>query len=178
MKSKFLITILILISLSGISQDSSKQKSLTYLEIYHSITNTPGTFAGKSNLSIEIGKQFDVFSIGFNVGKTTLEKYQHDSLHASDGTYIEIRPNLNIFQQGKFTNTLTIGAGYIFGASENILTEVTSGIEYSYSETIHFNLQFGQFFYSGLNSASSVNFFGTSVSYYLKPYKHKNSIIR
>ena len=179
MKLKTIITsILIFISTSCISQSDSSQKSFTYIEVYHSLTNTPGTFGDKSNLSIELGRQFDVFSIGFDLGMTTLSRYKHDSLHTSDGTYIEIRPNLNIFQQGKFTNTLTIGAGYVFGASENFLTELTSGIEYAYSDKLHFNIQFGQFFYSGLNSASSVSFFGTSISYYFSAYKSKQSILR
>jgi hypothetical protein len=177
MKLKIItIVLLVILSLKAMSQDSTK--GLTYVEVYHSLTTTPGTFVDRSNFSVEVGRQFDVFSIGLDLGMTTLSKYKHDADHTSDGTYVEIRPNLNIFQQGRFTNTLTIGAGYIFGASESFLTEFTSGIEYSYSDRLHYNVQFGQFYYSGLNSASSTNFFGMAVSYYFKPYKRKNSIIK
>jgi hypothetical protein len=154
--------------------DSSKKKAQTYVEIYYSLTNTAGTFEGKSNLSVELGKQWDVFSLGFDIGKTTL-----DAVHGRDtSVYLEIRPNLNIFQQGRFTNTLTVGAGYVFAAKNNFLSELTSGIEYTASDHLHINVNFGQFYYSGRATASSVTFFGTSVSYYFLPYKNRSSIIK
>ena len=171
-----LLLVLLLLSIKSYSQVQSD--TTFYIEVYHSITITPGTLADKSNLSIEFGKQFNVFSIGIDLGKTTLSKYKHDSLHTTDGNYIEIRPNLNIFQQEKFTNTLTIGIGYIFGASENQLFELASGIEYSMSNKIHLNIEYGQFFYSGKLSSSSVSFFGTSISYYFSEFKSKKSIIK
>jgi hypothetical protein len=156
------------------SDTSKKKMSQTYIEIYYSLTNTAGTFAGKSNLSAEIGKQWDVFSLGFDIGKTTL-----DAIHGRDtSVYLEVRPNLNIFQQGRFTNTLTVGAGYVFSAKNNFLSELTSGIEYTASDHVHINVNFGQFYYSGRYTASSVTFFGSSVSYYFLPYKNRSSIIK
>ena len=83
--------------------------------------------------------------------------------------YLELRPNLNIFQQGKFTNTFTAGIGYILNAKENLLTELTSGIEYAYTQKLHFNVFFGQYFYSGKVSASNVTFFGISAMLYFAP---------
>ena len=158
-------TILILIAIIGISQ----LKAQTYISYAHGLTNTAGTLAEKSNVSIEVGKQWDVFSLGLDLGKTTLSKMSGKDT----STYIEIRPNLNIFQQGKWTNTFTAGIGYIFGAQENLLTELTSGIEYSASETVHINVQFGQYYYSGLHAADNSTFLGASVMYYLKPSKKK-----
>lgn len=159
---------------SQVKPDSTKSKAQTYLQVYYSLTNTPDTFLGKSNFSVEIGKQWDVFSLGFDLGKTTLEP-----IHGRDTSiYMELRPNLNIFQQGRFTNTLTVGVGYVFGASNNFLTELTSGIEYSATERLHLNVAFGQFYYSGRTTASTATFFGTSVSYYFLPYKNRSSIIK
>jgi len=80
--------------------------------------------------------------------------------------YLELRPNLNIFQQGKIPNTFTAGIGYVFGAKEDLMTELTSGIEYSFNEKLHFNIIFGQYFYSGKESASNVTFFGLSAMFY------------
>lgn len=136
-----------------------------YMSLAYSLTATPGTISDKSNLSFEYGKQWDVFSLGIDLGKTSLANI----LHRDTAAYLELRPNLNIFQQGRFTNTLTTGLGFVFHAKENLLMELTSGIEYAYSGTLHFNLFFGQYFYSGRYSASNANFFGLSAAYYFKP---------
>lgn len=139
--------------------------SQTYISLAPSLTNTAGTIGDKSNIALEVGRQWDVFSIGIDLGKTTLSR-----VTGRDTTvYLELRPNLNIFQQGKFTNTFTPGIGYIFHAKENMLIEFTSGIEYSYSQSFHLNVFFGQYFYSGLKSNSNVNFFGMSAVWYFKP---------
>ena len=141
----------------------------TYICLAPSITNSAGTFAEKSNLSLELGRQWDVFSLGLDIGVTSLGK-----IIGRDTTiYIEARPNLNIFQEGKFTNTLTPGIGYIFNAKENLMTELTYGIEYTYSPLIHVNIVFGQYYYSGRISASNVTFFGVSVMKYFSPPKIK-----
>ncbi len=139
----------------------------TYVSFIPSLTNSAGTLSEKSNFSFEVGRQWDVFSLGADIGKTSLGK--------TDGrdttVYLEIRPNLNIFQQGKFTNTFTPGIGCIFNSKENFVTELTSGIEYAYSPLLHFNIIFGQYYYSGKTSESTTTFFGLSVMYYLKPAK-------
>ena len=142
----------------------------TYIAIEPSISNIPGTFKGKSNFSLEVGKQWDVFSLGLAVGKTTLESTRQDTC-----TYFEIRPNLNIFQVGKFTNTFTSGIGYV-NSKQSLLTELTYGIEYSYTEQIHLNIMFGQYYYSGLTTASTETFFGVSIMYFFKPYKNGSLI--
>jgi hypothetical protein len=154
---KFLSLLLIFVSYQGSSQ--------TYISLAPSLTNTAGTIADKSNIALEIGQQWDVFSMGIDVGKTTLSKVTGRDTTA----YLELRPNLNIFQEGKFTNTFTAGIGYVFNAKENLLTEVTYGIEYSFTEQLHFNVFFGQYYYSGKQSASNVSFFGISAAYYFAP---------
>ena len=142
-------------------------QSQTYISLAPSLTSSAGTVADKSNIALEVGQQWDVFSLGIDVGKTTLSPRNG----RDTSLYLELRPNLNVFQQGKFTNTITPGIGYIFGAKENLLMEFTTGIEYSYSERFHINIFFGQYFYSGLRSASNLNFFGLSGVLYFKSTK-------
>lgn len=155
----FLSFLLILICYTSFSQ--------TYVSLAPSLTNTAGTLADKSNLALEVGQQWDVFSMGLDIGQTTLSP-----MGKSDtSTYLELRPNLNIFQEGKFTNTFTAGIGCVFGAKENLLTEVTYGIEYAYTEQLHLNVFFGNYYYSGRTSSSSVSFFGISAAFYFKPNK-------
>ncbi len=148
--------------------------SQTYISLVPSLTNTAGTIREKSNVSFEVGRQWDVFSLGADIGKTTFGK----TVGRDTTTYLEIRPNLNIFQQGKFTNTLTPGIGFIFNAEENFMTELTSGIEYSYTPLIHFNMYFGQYYYSGKYSASTVTFIGISIMKYFAPAKGRSLFVR
>jgi len=141
--------------------------SQTYISLAPSLTNDAGTIAEKTNLALEVGRQWDVFSLGLDVGKTSLGKVSGRDTTA----YLEIRPNLNIFQQGKFTNTFTAGIGYIFNSKQSLMTELTSGIEYSFRPTVHFNIFFGQYYYSGRYDASSTTFFGISVMRYFSDSK-------
>jgi hypothetical protein len=144
--------------------------SQTYISLAPSLTNSPGTIAEKANIAVELGRQWDVFSLGIDFGKTSMGRVSGRDTTA----YLELRPNLNVFQQGKFTNTFTAGIGYIFNAKEDLMTELTSGIEYAMNERIHFNVVFGQYFYSGRYSASDVTFFGASVMWYFKPSHHES----
>lgn len=158
---KLLLPLLLLFTLTASSQ--------IYISLAPALTNTAGPLSEKANVAIEAGKQWGVFSAGLALGKTTLSR-----MHGIDtSTYLELRPNLNIFQQGRFTNTLTVGVGYIFHGEENFLTELSSGIEYSATESFHINGVFGQYYYSGLYSTSNTTFFGFSFVWYLKPSKER-----
>ena len=157
MKRKFQLIVFFFSGLQCVAQ--------TYISLAPSVTNTPGTLAEKSNLALEIGRQWDVFSLGLDFGKTSMSKVPGRDTTA----YLELRPNLNIFQQGKFTNTFTAGIGYIFNAKESLMTELTSGIEYAANQKLHLNVFFGQYYYSGRESASSVTFFGISGMWYFTP---------
>jgi hypothetical protein len=141
----------------------------TYISLAPSISNQAGTFGDKLNLGLEVGRQWDVFSLGLVVAKNSLQK----AVGQDTTTFFELRPNLNVFQQGKFTNTFTAGIGYILNAKESLLTELTYGIEYAYSPQIHFNVYFGQYYYSGRYSDSNSSFFGFSCMFYFSPNKSK-----
>ena len=161
MKQLLLITLITATTYCG--------KAQTYLSFAPSLTNTAGTIPEKANLALELGRQWEVFSMGLDIGATSLGKI----VGKDTAVYLELRPNLNIFQEGKFTNTFTPGIGYIFNAKENLMTEVTYGIEYTFTPLIHFNAFFGQYYYSGRESASNVSFFGISVMKYFSPSKPK-----
>ncbi len=150
----FLCLVLTAISYSSFSQ--------TYISLAPSLTNTAGTIAQKGNIAFELGQQWDVFSLGVDLGRTN---FSHGDARDTS-TYIELRPNLNVFQQGRFTNTFTAGIGVIFNAKENLVTELTNGIEYAFNTKLHFNVFFGQYFYSGRYSASDATFFGVSAAFY------------
>lgn len=131
-----------------------------------------GTAAQRVTPNIEFGLQWDVISLGFDIGKVNMgQKSGQDTT-----TYFEIRPNLNVFQQGKFTNTLTIGIGYIPHAEENIMMEFTTGIQFTPNPRTSYNLFFGTYYFSGENSASNQNFFGVSGMYYFVRDRKKKGL--
>ncbi|MBE7172085.1 MAG: MipA/OmpV family protein [Williamsia sp.] len=146
----------------------------TYVALAPALTNEAGTLAGKSNLSLELGRQWDVFSIGLDLGKSSLGRMKD----RDTSVYLELRPNLNVFQQGKFTNTFTAGIGYIFNAKESLMTELTSGIEYALNKTWHFNMYFGQYYYSGRTDASTTTFFGVSAMFYFSEFNGGKGLIK
>ena len=55
----FLCIIMILISFDSYSQ--------TYISLAPSLTNSAGTLADKSNIAIEVGQQWEVFSMGIDI---------------------------------------------------------------------------------------------------------------
>jgi len=156
----------------GLNIKSQTDTSQTYIAFEPCFTNEIGPFKTKFSPTIEVGRQFnDVFTTGIALGKTNCVN------HTMDDIYLEFRPNLNVFQVGKFTNTLTTGAGYVFGPNTSLMLELTTGIEIMYSSEIHFNVFFGNYYYSGFNTNGtehySPTFFGFSIFKFFKPTKSK-----
>ena len=173
----FYLIVFALISKSTIAQNTVKDTTSTqpdsgavfYISPFFGFYTNNGTFAQRATLDLEVGLQWDVFSVGLDLGKVSLAPI----VGKDSATYLEIRPNLNVFQQGKFTNTITIGLGYVFGASQNIMTEFSTGIEYTPNQRWSYNLYFGTYYFSGVESASSNNYFAGSVMYYFLKNKGK-----
>ncbi len=170
------IQLLLLILLFGYGQVKGQDLNAPpqyFVSLVPCLTNAPGDFGMKLSPTVEVGRQWqDVFSIGIDFGKTNCAP-----IVGKDTTmYLEFRPNLNIFQVGKFVNTFTPGLGYVFGASQNMMIEFTQGIEYSFTPLLHLNIFYGQYYFSGKYANSSVSFFGVSIVKFLKPSKAKGII--
>ena len=172
MKKIYLFIIGSLLTFSVYSQTTPVNPPMYYVAFAPCITTAVGDFPAKFSPALEIGRQWDVFSIGLDFGRTNIAK-----INGKDTSwYFEFRPNLNIFQVGKFVNTFTPGLGIIPGASQDMMVEMTSGIEYSWTDQLHINLFFGQYYYSGKEGNSSVAFFGVSIAKFFAPY-HPQSLI-
>jgi hypothetical protein len=142
--------------------NATDSTAVFYISPMFGFYTSNGTAAQRFTPNIEFGLQWDVISVGFDIGKVNMaQKSGKDTT-----TYLEIRPNLNVFQQGKFSNTLTIGLGFVPNAKENIMMEFTTGIQFTPNPRFSYNLFFGQYYFSGVESASSQNFFGFSGMYY------------
>ena len=161
-------TLLLVILITSLGFTSKAQ---TYVSMMPAFYTSTGTTAQRTTADIEVGRQWDAFSVGLDLGKTNLAKTNRKT----DTTwYTEIRPNLNIFNQGKFTNTLTIGLGYVFGgATQNLLTEFSTGIQYTPKYHMSYNLFFGAYYFSGKNGSSNQNYMGASIMYFFNKTKKK-----
>jgi hypothetical protein len=138
-----------------------------YIAVSTTLYTNPGTFAAKASPAIEIGKQLGPLSVGIDVGKTNCSP-----VRGKDTTvYFELRPNLNVFQQGKFTNTLTIGVGAVPFSTQSMMGELSYGIEYAMSDIVHLNVNFGQYYFSGTNVSSSATYFGINIIRYFSTKK-------
>ena len=144
----------------------------TFVAFTPCVTTGLGGLAQKFSPTVELGRQWDVFSAAIAFGKTGCGKIKG----RDTTTYVEVRPNLNVFQVNKFVNTFTPGIGYVFGASQNMMVEFTSGIEYSYTDDLHINIMFGQYYFSGETAASSTAFFGISIAKFFGASKPKSLI--
>lgn len=182
------LIILLLLVTSSISAQNLNAPTVTYISFSPCITNEIGSFATKFSPTIEIGRQFqDMFTLGLAIGKTNFSRSilhsQSDSDDVAnkigDDIYLELRPNLNVFQVGKFVNTFTTGIGYVFGPTPSLMLEFTSGVEYSYSDTIHVNIFYGNYYYSSFDPSPdapyhfSPTFVGFSIVKFFKPVKVK-----
>ena len=204
---KNLLSIVFLLFTSFIIAQDLDAPTITYVSFAPCITNEPGNFATKFSPTIEVGRQFnDIFTIGLAVGKTNLNRvisvpnssYNFNTKIGTanklgDDLYLEVRPNLNVFQVGKFVNTFTTGIGYVFGPTPSLMLEFTSGVEYSYSDSLHINIFYGNYYYSTFAPTPTMNvpsddnvqgapehfsptFIGVSFVKFLKPSKAKGLV--
>ena len=166
MKKLFLLVFLFVISFTN-AQDLTA-KPVTYVSFAPCFTNEVGTIGTKFSPTIEIGRQFqDIFTVGLAVGKTNYKTAYTYGTDTNGNTivtsispssyYLELRPNLNVYQIGKFTNTVTPGIGYVFGPGQALMIETTVGIEYEHTEKLHFNIFFGNYYYSSLSADQNNN---------------------
>jgi hypothetical protein len=171
MKKNTLTFIMLMVSTLGFAQSSifNDSTAVFYVSPSYGFYTNSGTIAMRSSPNIEIGWQWNSLSLGLDVGKTHLgQKTGRDTT-----TYFEIRPNLNVFQQGKFTNTLTFGIGYVPNARENILIESNAGIQFSPTPQWSLNLFYGTYYFSGVESARNQTYIGFSTIYFFLPKKKK-----
>lgn len=152
---KFIFIISLLMSINSFSQK--------YVALSTALFTNAGSFKGSFCPSFEIGKKWEVYSLGLNMGKMNVSNQ-----HGNDTTiFIELRNNLNVYQQGKFSNNLIIGAGYLIN-SDNFISELSTGIGYTPNNKWIYNIYIGTYYFKGNKYGYNNNFFGTSVIYIIK----------
>ena len=160
------IILFCLLSVFAFSQDSTvREKEAHYNYLTTSLfvyTNTAGTFNQKVFLSLEAGRTYGIFDIGLSIGRLNLV----GSGNGIDSNwFMEVRPTINVFSKGRFSESLTLGAGYVIHASQNFVTEITNCINFSPNNKITIAVCQGNYFFDGKLSTSKAQFMGLCVTF-------------
>lgn len=157
---------------TSFSQKREKEAHYYYLSIGGSVyTNAPGTFNQKTFVTTEFGGTFGIFDIGMIVGRLNLN-------HSDTSWFTEILPTINVFSKGRFSEALTLGAGYVFGAKENFLTEITNSINFAPNNRLVISIFQGNYFFDGKLSTSKAQFMGLSFTFNFIKEKSKTEQLR
>ena len=160
MKRKIICALFFLVAFSNsYSQKREKEAHYYYLSLGTCVyTNAPGTFNHKTFVTTEFGGSFGIFDIGMMVGRLNL-------LHNDTSWFTEILPTINVFSKGRFSEALTLGAGYVFGAKQNFLTEITNSINFAPNNRLVITVFQGNYFFDGKLSTSKAQFMGLSFTF-------------
>lgn len=162
MKSCFLV-IFLAVTILGYGQERETEAHYFYTSATLSVyTNTAGSFNQKVFPTLEFGKTYGIFDIGLATGRLNLVKSGSgiDSLW-----YSEIRPTINVFSKGRFSESLTLGAGIVYNAKQNFITEVTNCINFSPDDYFTLAVCQGNYFYDGRYSTSRAQVISLAVTY-------------
>jgi hypothetical protein len=153
-----------------IESDTSKETKESryyYLSVNADVfVNTKGGAAKRFAPAIELGRTYGIFDIGLATGRTNSLSSRSDT-----SRYLEFRPTINVFSAGRFAEGLCLGAGYIFGAKQGLMTEICNSINFNISETVAVAVTQGYIFYDGTNDNRSTQFMGLAFTYnFLRPH--------
>ncbi|HEY4197811.1 MAG TPA: hypothetical protein VGM63_19860 [Mucilaginibacter sp.] len=139
----------------------NKEPQYFYISALSDIdVNTHGGFSKRFAPGVEFGRTYGIFDVGLATGRTSSKGL--DSVQ-----YLEFRPTINIFSQGRFAEGLCLGAGYIFGAKQALMTEICNSINFNITTKFALAITQGYVFLDGTNSNRSAQYVGLSFTYNL-----------
>jgi len=145
------------------SDTSKENKEPRYFYITAStniFVNTIGSFTKRFAPSVEFGRTYGIFDIGLAAGRLNSTKSASDT-----SFFIEIRPTINIFSKGRFSEALCLGAGWVVNARDGLVTEICNSINFNVSENVAIAVVQGYYFFDGANDNRSTQYMGINVTY-------------
>jgi hypothetical protein len=147
-----------------IEKDTSKENKeprYFYLSLNgNAFVNTKGGVAKRFSPSVEFGRTYGIFDLGLATGTLNMLKGADDTAR-----YFELRPTINIFSKGRFAESLCLGAGYVAGAKQALMSEICNGINFNVSTTFAVAMLQGYMFFDGTNSSRSTQYIGINLTY-------------
>jgi len=122
--------------------------------------NTKGGAAKRFSPAFEFGRTYGIFDIGLATGRFNSLSSGSDTTH-----YIEFRPTINIFSNGRFAEGLCLGGGYVFSAKQGLMTEICNSINFNITTTVAVAVTQGYYFFDGANSSRNTQYMGFSFTY-------------
>lgn len=122
--------------------------------------NTKGGFARRFAPSMEFGRTYGIFDIGLALGRLNSVSSGSDT-----SKFIELRPTINVFSKGRFSEALCLGAGYVIKAKQGLMTEICNSINFNISETVAIAVVQGYCFFDGTNSSRNAQYMGFNLTY-------------
>lgn len=153
---------------SDTSKENKEPRYFYISALADAFVNTHGGFAKRFAPAVEVGRTYGIFDLGLATGRLNIE--------GRDTTqYIEFRPTLNIFSQGRFAEGLCLGSGYVFGAKQALMTEICNSINFNIDTRVAIAITQGYVFYDGTNSNRSAQYIGLTFTYnFLKAHSVNN----
>lgn len=145
----------------------NKEPRYFYMGVGSNIfVNSKGGIAKRFAPAIEFGRTYGIFDIGIATGRLSSLNTTRDS-----SIYAEVRPTINVFSKGRFSEGLCLGAGYVFGAKESLMTEICNSINFNISESVAVAVVQGYIFFDGTEGGRGTQFMGINFTYnFLKPH--------
>lgn len=122
-------------------------------------------------VTTEFGGSFGIFDIGIMIGRLNL-------MRSDTSWFTEVLPTINVFSKGRFSEALTLGAGYVLGAKQNFLTEITNSINFAPNNTLVLTVFQGNYFFDGKTSTSRAQFMGLSITFNFIKNNSKTELLR
>jgi hypothetical protein len=126
----------------------------------NAFVKTVGGFKQRFSPSFEVGRTYGIFDIGLASGRFSYVKKGADTTR-----FIELRPTINIFSKGRFSEALCFGAGYVFNAKQGLMTEICNSINFNITEIWTLSILQGYYFMDGTNDNRSTQYMGLNVTY-------------
>lgn len=131
----------------------------TYVSASTSFYNGTGDFGNKGMVTAEVGKQWDILSVGLAGGVT-----QFDGGKA----FAEVRTAVTVFQKGKISVAPVIGVGYVFDSNTDYLVEYGASGTVAINKNWSVSLSTGVYHFNGRDAYGKATFTGLGITYSFK----------
>ena len=131
----------------------------TYVSGNVSFYNGTGNFDNKGMATVEVGKTWDVLSVGLAGGVTQF---------SNGNVYLEARTGVTVFQKGRVSVAPNLGVGYVFDSNTKYLVEYGVTGSVSINKCCSMSLFAGSYHFNGGSAYSKATFTGIGFTHSFK----------
>lgn len=140
---------------SIINKDSSWYARSMFLSLTTGSDAKGETISKRMCQNIEFGRTYEAMDIGLSVGQ-----FRHSVVDSSSVKFTAIRVSLDAFQLGRFSNEVSLGAGYVFNSKTPVMLEISSTLFAQIGDQWGVGFVFGNIDFVGNYNDLNKSFFG------------------